>query len=82
MVGCTTQANILISGFHYSFAPPEPGQINPWEEVGVARHPWVDLVVREDHGVHLDVLDLVRVVADHAGKLHPPDFVQLEGKGL
>ena len=65
--------------FQYTFI--EPGQINPWQEVGVAGNPRVDLVVGEDHGVHLDVLDLVRVVADHAGKLHPPDFVQLEGKG-
>ena len=57
-----------------------PGQINPWEEIGVARNPRVDLVVGQDHRVHLDVLDLVGVVADHTGKFHPPDLVQLEGK--
>ena len=60
----------------------EPGQINPWQEVGVAGNPRVDLVVGEDHGVHLDVLDLVGVVADHTGELHPPDLIQLEGKCL
>ena len=60
----------------------EPGQINPWQEVGVAGNPRVDLVVGEDHGVHLDVLDLVRVVADHTGKLHFSDFLQLEWEDL
>ena len=29
---------------------------------------------------HLDILNLVRVVADDTRKLHPPDLIQLEGK--
>ena len=78
----TSKNGILRFPHKYIYLSLEPGQINPWQEVGVARNPRVDLVVGEHHGVHLDVLDLVRVVADHTGKLHPPDFVQLEGKSL
>ena len=89
---------ITIQEDIYSPKYIQPGQINPWQEVGVARNPWVDFVVGKDHCVHLDVvfirqisnqsikqshldvLNLVRVVADHTRKLHPPDFIQLEEK--
>ncbi len=53
------------------------GQIDTRQYAWLAGHAWVDLVVGQDHGVHLHRLQLVRVVAEDAGQLGPTDFRQL-----
>jgi len=47
------------------------------EDAVLAGHPGVDLVVREDHGVHLDVVDVVGAVAEDPRQLGLPDLGQL-----
>ena len=77
---------------------PPLAEVQPGQHAGLAGHPGVDLVVWQYHRVHLtmimlgnrstllaaylNVLDLVGVVAEDAGQLHPPDLVQLlQGEG-
>jgi len=60
------------------------GQIDPRQQAGLAGHAGVDVVIREDHGVHLHRLQLVRVVAEDAGELGAAQLRQLlwrEGGG-
>ena len=61
---------------------PPLGEVDLGEDAVLAGHPGVDLVVREDHGVHLDVVDVVGAVAEDPRQLGLPDFSQLlEGEG-
>ncbi len=60
------------------------GQIDARQEAWLAGHPRVDVVVGQHHGVHLDRLQLVRVVAEDAGQLGAAQLRQLlrrEGGG-
>ena len=56
---------------------PPLGEVNLGEDAVLAGHPGVDLVVWEDHGVHLDVVDFVGAVAEDPRQLGLPDLGQL-----
>ena len=56
---------------------PPLGEVEPGQDAALARDPRVDLVVRQDHGVDLDGLEVVAVVAENAGHLHLPDLAEL-----
>jgi len=56
---------------------PPLGEVNFGEDAGLAGHPGVDLVVWEDHGVDLDVVDVVGAVAEHPRQLGFPDLLKL-----
>ena len=61
---------------------PPLGEVDGWEDTGLAWHPGVDFVVWKHHGVDLDVVDVVRAVAEDPRQLGLPDFSQLlEGEG-
>jgi len=53
------------------------GQVEAGQDAGLAGHSRVDLVVGQHHGVHLNILKVVRVVAKDAGELDAPDLVEL-----
>ena len=57
---------------------PPLGQVDLGQDAGLAGHPGVDLVVWQDHGVDLDVVDVVRAVAQHPRQLGLPDLGQLK----
>ena len=58
------------------------GEVNASEDSTLARDAGVNLVIGQDHGVDLDRLHLVSVVANDPGELDLPDLVELlKGEG-
>ena len=52
-------------------------EIHPPQHPTLTTDPGIDLVIWQDHGVHLHWLDVVGVVAQDAGQFDLPDFPQL-----
>ena len=52
-------------------------QVKSGQNAALARNTWVDFMIRQDHGVDLNGVDVIAVVAEDAGHLDFADFAQL-----
>ena len=52
-------------------------QVKSGQNAALARNTWVDFMIRQDHGIDLNGVDVIAVVAEDAGHLDFADFAQL-----